>query len=508
MSIAGVDRGHDLALMRIKPTQASCRSCTLGDSSAVSAGDRIYAIGNPLGVFDYSVTDGLISQVRQLSAELTILQISAPISQGSSSGGPLFNQFGEVIGVTTRSSRRARTSTSRCPANYLGRWSSSRRRSRSTSSRRRPRSSRTRTARARRTTTDDRRSGPHQIERRVPIHAVAVLDGCTQKDIEDIVQSIGEAIRTARRSTTQARAQGFEACFRIYEGTALKYEKDAPCKGVRAAFGDGLLRASSMASYKEKAWAMRDTFDGLLERVAALGAAESRAAQPQAEAAVILYLFDIDGTLLARARLRPRRVRRGDGRAPRRRRRERGHPLRRQDRSRDRRRDLSRAARPRAPTEAERAAFLAAYVPRLARAARTRTASRCSPASSRRSTYLRRQGAGSASRPATSARAPTRSSPPRGSPAGSSSAATAAIATCAPSWSRAAIERGASDRRGQRGDRRRRHDPRHHRGARVRRDGRARSRPAPISAEALAHADVVFRSLAELPAWHEHHARA
>jgi len=59
-------------------------------------------------------------------------------------------------------------------------------------------------------------------------------------------------------------AQGFEACYRIYEGTALKYEKDANCKGGRSAFGDGLLRASSLASYKEKAWAMRDTFDGVL----------------------------------------------------------------------------------------------------------------------------------------------------------------------------------------------------------------------------------------------------
>src|SRR6185436_20422352 len=90
----------------------------LGDSSAVSAGDRIYAIGNPLGVFDYSITDGLISQVRPLSNDLTILQVSVAISQGSS-GGPLFNQFGEVIGVTTAIITQGQAINLAVPSNYL-----------------------------------------------------------------------------------------------------------------------------------------------------------------------------------------------------------------------------------------------------------------------------------------------------------------------------------------------------------------------------------------------------
>ena len=59
--------------------------------------------------------------------------------------------------------------------------------------------------------------------------------------------------------------QGYEACYRVYEGTALRFEKDAACQGVRTAFGDGLLRAGSLNTYKEKAWAMRDAFDGLID---------------------------------------------------------------------------------------------------------------------------------------------------------------------------------------------------------------------------------------------------
>ena len=265
VSIAGVDRGHDLALMRITP-RGKLPIVKLGDSSGVSAGDRIYAIGNPLGM-DYSVSDGLISQVRQLSAELTILQISAPISQGSS-GGPLFNQFGEVIGVTTMIVTQGQNINLAVPANYLLPMV------------KQPQAielaefakATKELAHAHGEGTQEDGGGEGggkaddniRIERRVPFHAVAVLDGCTQKDIEDIVQSIGEAIQNGAPLYNTGTTQGFEACFRIYEGTALKYEKDAACKGVRSAFGDGLLRASSMASYKEKAWAMRDTFDGLL----------------------------------------------------------------------------------------------------------------------------------------------------------------------------------------------------------------------------------------------------
>ena len=262
VSIAGVDRGHDLALMRIKP-RGTLSVVKLGDSSVVSAGDRIYAIGNPLGM-DYSVSDGLISQVRQLSAELTILQISAPISQGSS-GGPLFNQFGEVIGVTTMIVTQGQNINLAVPGNYLVPMVKQEQAialadfAKATSE----------LAHAHGEGSQDETAGSGdapqvRIERRVPFHAVAVLDGCNQKQIEEIVESIGQAIQNGAPLYNTGTAQGFEACFRIYEGTALKYEKDASCKGVRSAFGDGLLRASSLATYKEKAWAVRDTFDGLL----------------------------------------------------------------------------------------------------------------------------------------------------------------------------------------------------------------------------------------------------
>ncbi len=251
-SIAAFDKSHDLALIRIE-ARKKLPTIRLGDSSVVSAGDRVYAIGNPLGVFDYSITDGLISAVRPLSDELTILQISAAISQGSS-GGPLFNQFGEVIGVTTAIITQGQAINLAVPANYL-----------------RPlmRSQMTMTTDefARQTKDSDPRTAEDNVEihRVVPVHPITVWTGCSEKDMEDVLRAIGDAIAIGAPLYNRNTLEGYEACFRVYEGTSLKFGKDAPCKGVRQAFDDGLQRASSLASFKEKAWALRDTFDGLID---------------------------------------------------------------------------------------------------------------------------------------------------------------------------------------------------------------------------------------------------
>jgi serine protease Do len=234
----------------------------LGDSSMMSAGDKIYAIGNPLDLA-YSVSDGLISQVRQLSNDLTILQISAPISQGSS-GGPLFNQYGEVIGVTTAIVTDGQNINLAVPANYL-----------------RPMIRAPQTialADFAKQTAELTHSHDHaeaagsddedniEIHRDVPMHALNVLDGCSQHDIEDVVTSIAQAIEIGAPLYNEKTRKGYEACYRVYEGTALRYASgsEGACKGVRSAFGDGLLRAKTLESFKEKAWAMRDAFDGLI----------------------------------------------------------------------------------------------------------------------------------------------------------------------------------------------------------------------------------------------------
>lgn len=264
IQIDGVDPARDLALLQIRAGK-DLPTLKLGDSSAVSAGDQVVAIGNPLG-FDNAVTSGLISQVRPIcgpadiaakkcTQELTVLQISAAISPGSS-GGPLFNQYGEVVGVTTAIVTAGQNFNLAVPGNYLKPLVAQRIAMSPDQFARETQEAEEHRHRER----ADKVNG--DIPRHIPVHEISVFDGCRLEDIEDIVNQIGEAIENGAPLYNEGK---HEACFRIYEGTAVKFEHDAACAGVRSAFGDGLLRASGLNTYTEKAWAMRDTFDGLLD---------------------------------------------------------------------------------------------------------------------------------------------------------------------------------------------------------------------------------------------------
>ena len=92
------DKSRDVAV--IKAHGENFRTVTLGDSDRIQVGEEVVAIGNPLS-FESSVSSGIVSAIRTLKEHGgKFLQVTAPISPGSS-GGPLFNMAGEVIGITT-----------------------------------------------------------------------------------------------------------------------------------------------------------------------------------------------------------------------------------------------------------------------------------------------------------------------------------------------------------------------------------------------------------------------
>jgi serine protease Do len=97
--IMAMNKFEDLALLKIEDKDASKFShVILGDPDALSVGDRVFAIGSPLGL-ERTVTEGILStKTRQMQGEL-YLQTTAQINPGNS-GGPLFNMRGEVVGVT------------------------------------------------------------------------------------------------------------------------------------------------------------------------------------------------------------------------------------------------------------------------------------------------------------------------------------------------------------------------------------------------------------------------
>ena len=92
------DKARDLAV--IKAHGQNFRVVTLGNSDRIQVGEEVVAIGSPLSL-ESTVSSGIVSGIRNIEDEGgKFLQVTAPISPGSS-GGPLFNMAGEVVGITT-----------------------------------------------------------------------------------------------------------------------------------------------------------------------------------------------------------------------------------------------------------------------------------------------------------------------------------------------------------------------------------------------------------------------
>jgi S1-C subfamily serine protease len=105
-SVVGVDPSTDLAVLKVNTPPRGLTPLRFGRSATVRVGDAVVAIGNPFG-YERSVTAGIVSaigRVLQAPNELAIdnaIQTDAAINPGSS-GGPLLNARGEVIGVNTQ----------------------------------------------------------------------------------------------------------------------------------------------------------------------------------------------------------------------------------------------------------------------------------------------------------------------------------------------------------------------------------------------------------------------
>lgn len=100
-TLVGSDERTDIALLKVKG--ASFPELKIGDSNQLKVGEPVLAIGSPFG-FDYSASAGIVSaKSRNMSGETSVpfIQTDAALNPGNS-GGPLFNQRGEVVGVNSR----------------------------------------------------------------------------------------------------------------------------------------------------------------------------------------------------------------------------------------------------------------------------------------------------------------------------------------------------------------------------------------------------------------------
>ncbi|MYF55528.1 trypsin-like serine protease [Candidatus Poribacteria bacterium] len=112
--IIATDEKNDLVLLKV--TALEIQPLFLSDSDHVKVGDSVYVAGNPQGL-EGTFSHGIISSVRGDAAD-KLLQMTAPISQGSS-GGPVLNVKGKVVGVSVASLEGGQNLNFAIPSNYV-----------------------------------------------------------------------------------------------------------------------------------------------------------------------------------------------------------------------------------------------------------------------------------------------------------------------------------------------------------------------------------------------------
>jgi hypothetical protein len=236
--VLGYDKAHDIAVLHVPADDLP--ALTLTGLAGVHPGDRVVAIGHPLGLGN-TVSDGLVSGVRVVDESMTLLQISAPIAPGSS-GGPLLDERGSVIGIATLIVTQGQNLNFGVPATYLGPIL--------LSGTPRP------LAVVARETADGAPAA-----RPIPEHDPKVLDRCSAEELDLLTSSIDHALTVGAPLFDQGNA---EACYRVLEGTALRLgQKLRGCGGARRLLAEGVDRADRRSDAGDKAWALYDTFAGL-----------------------------------------------------------------------------------------------------------------------------------------------------------------------------------------------------------------------------------------------------
>lgn len=103
-AIVGTEPDNDIAVLKIDAE--GLKAAELGDSEELLVGDKVYAVGNPLGELEFSMTTGYVSAKDRVIATgvntdaISMFQFDAAVNSGNS-GGPVYNELGQVVGVVT-----------------------------------------------------------------------------------------------------------------------------------------------------------------------------------------------------------------------------------------------------------------------------------------------------------------------------------------------------------------------------------------------------------------------
>lgn len=105
-TVVGGDSRSDIAVLKIEATGLT--PAVIGNSDNLAVGQTVLAVGNPLGVLGGTVTNGIVSALnREMNVDgilMTLIQTNAAVSPGNSGGG-LFSENGELVGIVNAKSR-------------------------------------------------------------------------------------------------------------------------------------------------------------------------------------------------------------------------------------------------------------------------------------------------------------------------------------------------------------------------------------------------------------------
>jgi hypothetical protein len=224
----GTDARRDLAVLRLRV--AGLRPLPLSPDDPVE-GMRLVAVGltGPREI--------RVEAVRPLGPGLELAELDEV--DDADAGAPLLNERGEVVALALAAQRNDSSVSLGVPASCLraylalsaGRpWQSLRRRA--------------------------------AIQRAVPDHSLGLLEHSAALGLERVLEALSGAIQVGAPAYNEG---DIAACYRVYRETAERLVAERhDCPGVQRALSEGMERASGLGDVDERAWAMRDCFDGLL----------------------------------------------------------------------------------------------------------------------------------------------------------------------------------------------------------------------------------------------------
>lgn len=250
--VVAFDEERDVMVLRVK---GRARAIPLASHNRVVMAQQVFALGNPRGLMA-TISEGLVSGVRKLNDDFLVLQVTAPIAPGSS-GGPLFDKYGNVIGVATAGLSGGGDIGFGVPVRYVKDLLKA--------------PKKISLKKFAELTGRQTESDLPLVPRDVPKHDVTLLSGCSQTDYGLMEKQLAKAIEIGAPLYNKKE---FSAALHIYEGALLDLERKlgSGCRGPKQALAEGRKQMKARKTDAEKVWALRDAFDGLLNVVERLKA--------------------------------------------------------------------------------------------------------------------------------------------------------------------------------------------------------------------------------------------